>query len=588
MIVLLPFAFLSGIVTILSPCILPVLPLVLSGSVGGKGRPFGVIAGFVASFSVFTLILSSLVQALNISPDALRVAAVVFVLFFGLVMLVRRLRHAFEMVASRMARSGSQGQSQSSGFVGGVLVGLSLGLIWTPCVGPIMASVISLAVTQSVDGGAVSIILAYSLGTSIPMLAIMLGGRRLVNRVPLLARSPDKVQRVFGVLMIVVAVSVGLGWDRTFQAAVLSIFPNYGSGLTGFESTTAVRDALSARSESLSGGIMTSGSAPIKFEPAPQDGQLADLGAAPELVTSGEWFNIDALGDVAQDGVITMDDLRGKVVLVDFWTYSCVNCIRTLPHLRSWYEAYGDDGFVIIGVHTPEFAFERGSDNVRRAIEELGVNWPVVLDNDYVQWRAYDNRYWPAHYFIDAVGQVRYFHFGEGEYDTSEKVIRALLEEAGRLSTDRALATPEMNLKSRTAETYLGYGRALSLRSDVNPVNDEPVLYRPVERLGNGEWTLSGRWTITSEYIVPQNSGSLELSFRAQDVYLVIEPTGRADRIEVHVDGKAVRDTADVRNGTLVPNGSRLYHLLHQSESGSHVLRLDVRGELRLFAFTFG
>ena len=592
MIVLLPFAFLSGIVTILSPCILPVLPIVLSGSVGGKGRPFGVIAGFIVSFSVFTLVLTSLVQASGLAPDALRVAAVVLIFFFGLVMLVPRLRHGFEMIASRIARGG-QGQTQTKGFAGGLLVGSSLGLIWTPCVGPIMASVISLAINQSVDGGAVFIILAYSLGTSIPMLTIMLGGRTMMKRVPVLSRNPDRIQQVFGVLMILVAVTIGLGWDRRFQSAVLRIFPNYGSGLTAFENAEPVRDALDARSDSKTGGMVMSGSPQVVFDVPPKNvppkgGGLGDYGPAPEIVTDGEWFNIDALGSAAGDGVINMNDLRGKVVLVDFWTYSCVNCVRTIPHLRSWYDTYRDDGFVIIGVHTPEFAFERDPENVRRAMRELGVNWPVVLDHDYEQWRAYNNRYWPAHYFIDAAGRVRYFHFGEGKYDTSEDVIRALLEEAGGLSSARADARAEAELESRTAETYLGYGRARGFASGVSPVPDKPVSYSSAGTPGNGEWTLDGRWTIAEEYITPGETGVLELGFHAKDVFLVIESAGGDGRIVVRVDGRPAGDTEDVHDGVLLPIDSRLYHLVEQAEPGEHVLSLEVNGELKLFAFTFG
>ena len=587
MVILLPFAFLAGIVTILSPCILPVLPVVLAGSVGGKRRPFGVITGFVLSFSVFTLILSTLVQALRIPPDALRVAAVVLILFFGLVMLVPPLRHAFEMVASRIAARGSR-RGNSKGFTGGLLVGVGLGLVWTPCVGPIMASVISLAVTQSVDGAAVFIILAYSLGTSIPMLAIMLGGRALMERLPFLSRNPARIQQVFGVLMILVAVSIGFGWDRCFQAAVLRMFPNYGSGLTAIENTEPVREALEVRSGSESGGTMMSGAARVGFGVPPKNGVLGDYGRAPDIVTRGEWFNIEGLGAAAQDGVITMEELRGKVVLVDFWTYSCVNCVRTIPHLRSWYDAYRGDGFVIIGVHTPEFAFERNPENVREAMQELGVDWPVVLDNEYEQWRAYDNRFWPAHYFIDAAGRVRYFHFGEGEYDTSEEVIRALLEEAGSLTTARADSRPEAQLQSKTAETYLGYGRARGFTSDVKPVPNKPVLYRPAATPANGQWALEGRWTITEEYVVPEQTGVLELGFNAKDVFLVIEPAAGDGRVEVRVDGRPVEDTADVRDGVLRPTESRLYHLVEKSEPGEHLLSLEVSGKLRLFAFTFG
>ena len=587
MIVLLPFAFLSGLVTILSPCILPVLPVVLSGSVGGKRRPFGVITGFVVSFSIFTLILSSLVQALNIPPDTLRVVAVVLILLFGLVMLVPRLRDGFEMIASRLAKVGGN-QKQSNGFGGGLLIGVSLGLVWTPCVGPIMASVISLAITQSVDGGSVIIILVYSLGTAIPMLAIMLGGRSLLKRVPSLSRNTVKIQRVFGVLMILVAVTIAFGWDRSFQSAILRIFPNYGSGLTAFEDTDSVWDAIEARGESVAELAEQRDSYRLSLDATPDKGNLADYGPAPEIVTKGDWFNIDGLGEAGADGILTMDELKGKVVLLDFWTYSCVNCVRTIPHLRIWYDAYRDDGFVIIGVHTPEFAFERKPENVRQAMNELGVNWPVVMDNEYAQWQAYNNRYWPAHYFIDAAGRVRYYHFGEGKYDIAEDVIRALLEEADSLSADRAVETPKADLESNTAETYLGYGRARGFASAVTPVPNEAVLYNPARTPANGEWTLDGTWTITKEYVVPEKRGVLELGFYAKDVFLVIEPAGGDGRIGVKVDGVPVEDTDDVQGGMLRADESRLYHLVGKAEPGEYVLSLEVEGNFRLFAFTFG
>ena len=406
MIILVFFAFLSGIVTILSPCILPILPIVLSGSVGGKRKPLGVITGFILSFSIFTLLLTALVQLLQIPPDALRILAIILIILFGLIMLIPRLRNYFELITSKLTNR-KQSKSSSTGFIGGLIVGFSLGLVWTPCVGPIMASVISLAITQTVDGGAVLIILAYSLGTSIPMLAIMAGGRSLIKRFPLLTKNPEKIQKFFGILMIVVGLSMVFGLDRQFQSAVLDIFPQYGAGLTVFENIEPVQNAINKRT------------APSSFDVEPQKGKLGDYGMASEIVTKGVWFNTEGQS-------LTMEELRGKVVLIDFWTYSCINCVRTIPHLSSWYEAYKDEGLVIIGVHSPEFTFERDADNVQKAMKELGVNWPVVLDNDFKQWQAYSNRYWPAKYFIDRTGRIRYFHFGEGEYDTSEEVIRKL------------------------------------------------------------------------------------------------------------------------------------------------------------------
>jgi cytochrome c biogenesis protein CcdA/thiol-disulfide isomerase/thioredoxin len=602
MIVLLVFAFVSGVITILSPCILPVLPIVLSGGVGGgKARPFGVLAGFVVSFTGFTLALSALVQALGIPVDALRIAAVVLIILFGLVMLVPWLRDRFELAASRIARrpgaaSAAPGAAPGGrrGFWSGVVVGLSLGLIWTPCVGPIMASVISLALTQHVDSGSVFITLAYTLGTSLPMLGVMLGGRTLLNRVPALTRNAAAIQKGFGILMIAVGVAIGLGWDRQFQGFVLRALPGYGSGLTVIEQSAPVKAALKSRNPA-AGTVAMKGTAATFQAPEtpPENGVLGDYGAAPDFVATGTWFNTEGLsagaGQTSQGGTmpLTLASLRGKVVLVDFWTYSCVNCVRTLPYLRAWYDAYQDKGLVIVGVHTPEFEFEKNTANVARAIHDLGVTWPVVQDNDYAEWTAYANQYWPAHYFIDAKGRVRYFHFGEGEYDVSEKVIQELLTEAGA-HVGGIVSRPDRELESHTPETYLGYDRGRGFASAVVPVADAPVEYHPARRPANGEWNLDGTWTITAQYVVPEASGTLQLGCDAKNVFLVIEPADGHGTISVSVDGSPAADTPDVHRGTLAPRESRMYQLVGLAAAGPHVLKLDVKGTLRLFAFTFG
>jgi cytochrome c biogenesis protein CcdA/thiol-disulfide isomerase/thioredoxin len=590
---LLGFAFLSGVVTILSPCILPVLPVVLSGGVGGgKARPFGVVAGFAASFTLFTLALTAIVQALGVSPDVLRVAAVVLIAAFGVVMAVPKLRELFERATARVAglaargsRGGRRGAPRS-GFWAGLPVGVGLGLVWTPCVGPIMASVISLALTRRVDGGAVAITLAYALGTSVPMLAVMVGGRALLERLPGLKRNAGRIQQVFGVLMVAVAVLIATGLDRRLQAALLAAFPNYGAGLTRIEEADAVRAALAARAGRGPGAGEAPGGAGLfrgaSADPAdwPRTGVAGDYGLAPEIVTTGRWFNVPAVdggvtSDPAAKARLTMGDLRGKVVIVDFWTYSCVNCVRTIPYLRRWYEAYRDDGLAIVGVHAPEFEFEKDPDNLARAMRDLGVTWPVVQDNDFAQWQAYGNRYWPAKYVIDATGRVRYFHFGEGDYGATEQVVRSLLEEAGA-TVGETVSGADGRRSARTPETYLGSLRGVPPRS--------PGAKAP----GNGEWTLEGRWTVEEEYVVPGEAGVLELGFDARDVFLVIEPEAAGGSIEVTVDGATVPDTDDVRAGRLAPGESRMYHLVRLDRAGPHVLRLAVKGRLRLFAFTFG
>lgn len=570
MAVLAAFAFLSGIVTVLSPCILPVLPIVLSGGVGaGKARPLGVLAGFVASFTGFTLALSALVRLLAIPADALRIAAVVVVAALGLVMLVPALSGLFEKAAARIAslaagrsaaaRSAAAGRPRS-GFVSGLAVGVSLGLVWTPCVGPIMASVVSLALTERVDGGAVAITLAYTLGTSIPMLAVMLGGRALLARVPALARNASRIQRGFGVVMVLVAVAIGLGWDRKFQAAVLRAFPGYGAGLTALEEAGPVREALERRAER--GG-------PVPAARGDGRGTLGDWGPAPGLVAEGPWLNLGAPAP-------TMESLRGKVVIVDFWTYSCVNCVRTIPHLRRLYDTYRGLGLELIGVHTPEFAFERSTANVARAIADLGVTWPVVQDNDYAQWTAYANRYWPAHFIIDARGTLRASIFGEGREEETETVVRRLLQEAG-VEPGPRITRPGPAPAARTPETYLGTARAAPAARRASSA-----------RLAPGQWTLEGTWAADAEYVESPGTGSLTFAFDARDVFLVIEPLEEGAVLEVRVDGRAPADTADVRSGTLSASGSRMYHLVSLRRPGRHLLRLEMRGRARLFAFTFG
>jgi thiol-disulfide isomerase/thioredoxin len=275
-------------------------------------------------------------------------------------------------------------------------------------------------------------------------------------------------------------------------------------------------------------------------------------------------------------------------VVVDFWTYSCVNCVRTIPYLKAWYQAYKDSGLVIIGVHTPEFEFEKNPANVAQAIKELGVTWPVVQDNDYAQWNAYANQYWPAHYFIDAKGRVRYFHFGEGEYSTSERVIQALLKEAGSPVAGTIVSPPAQSIDSQTPETYLGYDRGRGFLSAVNPVPDQVRDYRPAGQPTNGMWNLTGKWTIAPQYVVPESSGSLELGFKARNVFLVIQPQSSGASIKVKVDGRPASDTQDVKHGVLQPNESRMYQLVALKQPGSHLLQLEVKGKLRLFAFTFG
>ncbi len=569
MIILIFFAFLGGIVTILSPCILPILPIVLSSSViGGKKRPLGVVTGFILSFTFFTLFLSAIVRATGLSADSLRLVAVAVITIFGLSLIVPALQQRMEALFTKFAQTGPKGNT-GDGYLSGVLVGTSLGLVWTPCVGPILASVITLAATASVGLGAVVITLAYSVGTAIPLLAITYGGRNLLTSHPWLIRNTSNIQRGFGVLMLVTAIAITFSWDRTFQTYILEKFPQYGTGLTKLEDNAIVQSQLNKLKEG-----------------KPMFDMLTDTdyGNAPEFIPGGEWINSDPL---------TMRELRGKVVLVDFWTYTCINCIRTLPYIKSWWEKYKDKGLVIVGVHTPEFEFEKNLDNVKKAVNDFGLTYPIMQDNDYATWQAYTNRYWPAKYMVDKTGKIRYTHFGEGEYDETERMIQKLLAEAGS-AIDETINNPIYQVQTRTPETYLGYQRMAGLVSPERVIPDKPVTFTAPTDLKRNTFALSGTWTVGAERAMPAKGATLTYHFDATQVFLVMRPKtlGAAGAVRVYLDGKPVPTEfsgEDVSNSNVKINGDRLYKLVKLPSPGPHVLKLEVLdADIELYAFTFG
>lgn len=550
MIILIFFAFLAGIVTILSPCILPVLPIVLSGSVGeGKRKPFGIVTGFVASFTFFTLFLTLIVRLTGVSSDAFRSIAIVVVFGFGLTLLIPKFQLLAEKLFSFLTGFAPHKQTKT-GFIGGFLIGVSLGLVWTPCVGPILASVISLALIGSVTIDAFFVTLAYALGTAIPMLILIITGRRIFKTVPWLLSKGSLIQRGFGIVMIATAVALFFQVDRTFQTWVLSAFPSYGANLTKIEEVSIVHKTLER---------LKSTDSSIKNSDSSNSPTLRSLGQAPELVVGGRWFNSDPL---------TLEKLRGKVVLIDFWTYTCINCIRTLPTLKIWDEKYRDKGLVIIGVHSPEFEFEKNAENVAKAIKDFDLKYPVMQDNDFATWRAYNNSYWPAKYFIDKDGQVRWTHFGEGNEDESERVIQKLLDEAG-VTADMPIANPGYQITARTPELYIGSNR-----------------YQ------NGYINFSGKWTDAGESRSPVPGSSLTLKFNAQQVFLVMRSSEEGGSVHVLLDGQAIsadESGEDVHDGIVTVDADRLYQLVKLQKSGDHALTLEFPdGRIELFAFTFG
>lgn len=577
MILLLLFSFLAGIVTILSPCILPIAPIVLSGSVAGKKRPFGIVIGFVLSFTFFTLFLSTLVKATGVSADVLRNISVFIILGFGISLLFSRAQVVLEKLFAKLS-SRITYKNTNEGFLSGILIGLSLGLVWTPCVGPIIASVIALAATNTVTSSSALIIFSYSLGTAIPMFVVMFGGRTLLQKHSWFLRNSSNIQKAFGILMILTAIAIFFNVDRKFQVFILEKFPWYGAGITKIEDNAAVRERLKDLKN------------PQKARSSILDNNFQN---APELISGGQWFNLPAEAS-AKVGTqpLFLKDLRGKVVLVDFWTYTCINCIRTLPYIQSWHEKYKDKGLVIIGVHTPEFEFEKNPQNLQKAIDDFGLTYPIMQDNDYATWLAYDNHYWPAKYFIDKNGKVRSHHFGEGSYDESEKLIQELLMEAGSF-VNVPISNPSYNIYSQTPETYLGYARIANFASRENIAQDQEKVYSAPPEIKNNEVEYSGIWNVAAERAVPEKGSSLVLSFEAKEVFLVMRSRGNASgRIRVLIDGKQV-DLAnageDVVDGLVNVRSDRLYRLIKLKEPGKHILKLEfLDGNLELYAFTFG
>ena len=575
MILLLGFAFLAGIVTILSPCILPILPIVLSSSIGGKktslSRPIGVVVGFIASFTFFTLFLSTIVQLSGIPANALRVLSVVVIALLGVSMLVPKFQLITEQLFSRLASRMPRTQAQP-GFVAGIIVGLSLGLLWTPCVGPILASVISLAITGTVTLSAFFITFAYALGTAIPMFLIIVGGRSLLNKVPWLFANTGKIQKGFGVLMILTAIGIYTNVDRRLQTLIIEKFPQYGVGLTKFEDNAIVQKQL----ERLAGTKTDD-----KNIGKPMFDLLNPKGVrAADIIAGGIWFNSKPL---------SLNSLKGKVVLIDFWTYSCINCQRTLPYLRDWWSKYQDKGLVIIGVHAPEFEFEKDPENVRKAIADFKLTYPIVQDNDFSTWRAYNNHYWPAKYFIDKEGYIRYTHFGEGEYDKSEQVIQELLNEAGAEGISQKVDNPEYQVYGRTPETYLGYSRVEYLASPESIRYDGVSTYTRPLIVPNDRYSLDGEWAITKEYANPRKGASLEFNFDAKEVFLVMGPSKSPAKVKVTVDDGEQFYGEDVVDSMVTIDADRLYKLVNLPLPGRHMLKLEFLDDnAQLFAFTFG
>ena len=600
---LIGIAFVAGLVTAISPCVLPVLPIIFAGSASGsRSRPFAVIAGLVVSFTIFTLAATALLNALGLPNDLLRNIAIAVVLVMALALvfpfLARYVEKPFEALGRR--RPGNT----SSGFA----LGLSLGLLFTPCAGPIIAAVSLIAATQQFSLEAVAVTLVYALGAGLVLLVIAVAAQRGLSAPRLKARAPQ-IRQALGVLMVGAAVVLILDLDTRLAANV----PGYAQSLQGLEESATASAAISDLTdaeENVIGDEDPDEAAAVVREAAngeeagteapesgPEDSaadggdpaqdlssaelalaeSLPDYGLAPEFTQLEGWINSTPL---------SLEELRGQVVVIDFWTYSCINCIRTLPHLKRWYEQYADDGLVIVGVHTPEFAFERVRANVEDAVDDFEIEYPVALDPDFGTWRAWGNRYWPAKYFIDRDGQVRFAHFGEGQYEESELVIRALLAEGAASPEGSELVSSALSDltpgRAQTPEIYLGFARAANHVGDPFRANEEAEYTLPETMFPDSGWALGGTWTVEDERSIAGAGAVLRMRFLAEAAHLVLGPgeTGRLGTVEVLVDDALVNQIAI--------DDFRLYTLAEGLPYGLHDLELRFTQGVAAYAFTFG
>ena len=557
----------GGLITGISPCVLPVLPVVfLSGGaqgarpagdgaqpVPGAGRrPYLVVAGLALSFAAFTLLGTLILSALPLPKDIIRWAGLVVLVLVGVAMMVPRVQDLLERPFSWIPqRRVGQGH-------GGFVLGLALGAVYVPCAGPVLAAITVAGATGRIGAATVALTIAFAVGTAIPLLAFALAGRGVAERVRAFRTRQRGVRIAAGAVLVALAVALTFNVTDALQRAI----PDYTSTLNNDLNHTG------HASKALDEGPATS-LASCADNPS---ATLANCGKAPAISGIQQWFNTSG------DAPLSLSALKGKVVLVDFWAYSCINCQRAIKHVEAWYASYRPDGLVVIGVHTPEYAFEHVPSNVAAGIRRLGITYPVALDNKYTTWNNYSNQSWPADYLIDSTGQVRHVSVGEGDYAGTESLIRQLLTAAhpsARLPAATQVPDRTPVSAGQTPETYLGSERANSYGGANSASGTQP--FRFPASLPANEWALAGTWTVGAEDLTSGPDAAIELNFTASQVYLDVGGTGT---ITATVNGK----TTSYR----VSGAPDIYTVVDQPKPGSATLKVTLSPGLNAYSFTFG
>lgn len=589
---LLILAYLGGVLTIISPCILPVLPFVFART----GQPFiksglPLLLGMALTFAlVATLAAVGGAWVVQLNQYG-RWIALVFVALFGLTLLLpglaERLTRPLVAAGSRLSEAAGNDPQPRPGA--SLLIGIATGLLWAPCAGPILGLVLTGAALQGANIGSSVLLLAYALGAVTSLAVALLLGGKVFAAMKRSIGAGEWLRRGLGALMLVGVAAIALGLDtgvlaRLSTASTGGIEQALVGKLAGNRGAMMAR--LPAADEPVGAAMKASTAVPASL---PVEGQL------PPLTGAVQWLNSPPL---------SAQDLKGKVVLVDFWTYSCINCLRTLPYVKAWAEKYHDQGLVVIGVHAPEFAFERDVGNVTQAMKALGITYPVALDNDYKIWRAFDNQYWPAHYFADAQGRIRYHHFGEGDYAESERVIQQLLREAGAAHVASGLIeanaqgvqlAPDMS-EVQSPETYVGYQRSEHFVPQASLKADQLAGYSVPSTLSLNDWALDGHWNVGAERATAGAPGSrIVYRFHARDLHLVLGPgsDGAPVRFKVLIDGQApgaAHGTDVAPDGSGRVNEQRLYQLVRQpGDVTDHTFSIEFLDPgVSAYAFTFG
>lgn len=566
---LIAIGFVGGLITGISPCILPVLPVIFfSGTsamrgdsgVQGQGstatqtvsrtRPYLVIAGLVTSFSVVTLVGSALLSLLHLPQDALRWAALVALLAIGLGLIFPRVEALLERPFARLPQR--QFGSGRSGFG----LGLALGVLYVPCAGPVLAAIVVAGATGTIGVDVVALTAAFAVGAALPLLVFALAGRRVTERVAAFRRRQREIRVVAGIVTILLAVALVFNLPAVLQRAI----PDY---------TGALQERVGGDDLQL-GGLVNEQNAALSncTNGAPQ---LESCGQAPDIVGITAWLN------TPEGAPVKLSALRGKVVLIDFWAYSCINCQRAIPHVVGWYDAYRDKGLEVIGVHTPEYGFERVTDNVRQGAADLGITYPVALDNGYSTWTNYRNKYWPAEYLIDKQGVVRHVKFGEGDYAVTENLIRQLLSEGSAeelpAATEGTDATPTGTL---TPETYFSVGKMVNY-GGAGTYDEGVRRFDLPPQLAPDTFALRGEWALDYQGITARSpDNAIALNYHAHEVYLVV---GGEGTVTVVKDGKTT---------TIPVSGPPNAKQIVSGDADSGTVTVSLSPGLQAFSFTYG